>query len=111
VPWTTAGFAPILPTTSSADLRALGLRSDRLVLLWLQNKAHTWWNVVHGEHIEPLRDGSVTIEGLADGEWTARFYDTWRGGWVTRGPCRVEGGRLELAVPELARDVAVWLER
>ena len=81
------------------------------MLVWLQNKAHTWWNVVHDEAVEPVRDGSATIEGLADGEWTARFYDTWQGTWLDPKPCRAEGGRLELAVPELTRDVAVWLER
>jgi hypothetical protein len=110
IPWTTAGFEPLTTRTEEPRLRALGLRGDRLAILWLQNKGHTWWNAVHDETAEPIRDATVRLEGLADGAWTARWFDTGTGRWLQTHGVRVEVGSLELAVPDLTGDVAVRLE-
>jgi hypothetical protein len=111
IPWSTVGFEPLQTEAAEPRLRALGLRSDRLAILWLQNKGHTWWNAVHDEPVEPIRGATVQLEGLADGDWTARWFDTREGTWLRREAVRAEGDRLELAVPSLSADLAVRLER
>jgi len=111
VPWTTAGFRPARVSTDSPRLRALGLRGRNLVLLWLQNRAHTWWNVVEKRPIHPLDAATVTVSGLKDGTYQVEWWDTWKGVVTQREDRQAQQGALSLAVARLRRDVAVKITR
>jgi hypothetical protein len=107
VPWTTAGFRTAEATASADALRVIGLQSDKLTLLWLQNKAHTWWNVVHEEPIAAIESATVTVGGLPDGKYAVEWWDTKAGKCETTQEATSAGGRLALSVPPLENDVAV----
>ena len=94
------------------DLRAWG-QADRVASrghLWVQNRQHTWRNVVDDVAIAPVR-GSVTIPGLAPGLYRVTWWDTLIGtAFVTKTVPNANGAlHLVLPVP-LATDVGVRFE-
>jgi hypothetical protein len=110
VPWTTAGFEPVGGESSDPHLRVLGLRGRKLVLLWLQNKQHTWWNVVNGVKVPEIPEGTARVAGVANGSWQAEWWDTWQGKAIRSETVTVVGNNLALTVKQLTRDVAVKLK-
>lgn len=56
IPWTSEGFEKADVESSAGNLRALGLKGKDMILLWLQNREHTWWNVTQNNPIRPIED-------------------------------------------------------
>jgi hypothetical protein len=111
VPWTTAGFEPIALDGGTPRLRVLGLRGRDRVLLWLQNRDHTWWNVVEKRPIPPLPKTAVTVPGLAEGTWDVQWWDTWKGAVTKRESLATRDGALVLPIEGLERDLAIQITR
>jgi hypothetical protein len=107
IPFTTAGFTPAALETSHAELRAVGLRGKPLSILWLQNKKHTWWRVIHREPIPPISGAEVRLREMPPGDYRIEFWDTWKGGISRTLEGRAAGGVLTFPVPPLDRDLAV----
>ena len=94
-------------------LRALGVVGDTQALLWIQNRAHTWVNVTKGDFDgTPVADALVTLDGFAPGEWRVELWDT-REGRVTDSQNHAveDDGRIELALPPIARDIAYRMHK
>jgi hypothetical protein len=107
IPWTTAGFEKAEVETDRENLRALGLRGKPISILWLQNKEHTWWNVIHDKPITPVENAKATISRMPPGRYRIEYWDTYRG-LVTRSTNVVaEGGALSIAIPTLEKDMAI----
>lgn len=100
VPWTTAGFEPFTPT-ASAGARAMGLRGKTLSLVWVQNRAHTWWNVAEKKPVPPVEGASVTLPGAAGR--TIEVWDTYTGARVRS--FKAEGDQVLLGT--LEKDIAI----
>ncbi len=111
VPWTTAGFRDVQAAVRPDQLRVYGRQGPELILLWVQNRRHTWWNVVHHAEIGSVTGGQVEIAGVRDGSWTAEWWDTWEGGKTRAEQVQAANGKLLLNVPRLERDVAVKIKR
>lgn len=111
VPWTTAGFEPCRPATDVPQARAMALRGKNRVLAWVQNREHTWWNVHEERPAKAIAQVRVQFEGLADGPWQVEFYDTWQGKTLQTKTLRAAGGKLEVELRDLTRDVALKLVR
>jgi len=96
---------------TAPDVRVIGLASADSALLWIQNKAHTWWNVLHGANVEAVPPFALTIGGMRDGEYAVQWWDPYAGVPImtTRGTAR--GGRLVVNAPEIARDLACKILR
>jgi hypothetical protein len=92
-------------------LRVVGLEGKRLSLLWLQNTQHTWFNAVRGVKPAVIRGASVTLDGVADGAYQVEWWDTYAGRPTGTAEVTAAGGRLELAVPAVERDVACRVRR
>jgi len=107
VPWTTADFEKAEVTVSDANLRVVGLLGKPLSILWLQNKAHTWWNVITDKPIPSIRDAEVTLAGCPSGTRRVEYWDTWEGRVMETRRIRAEGGKLRIPVPQLERDIAI----
>jgi hypothetical protein len=107
VPWTTAGFAPAEAKASDANLRAVGLLGKKLSILWLQNKNHTWWNVINDAPVAPVEKATVTLNGVAPGAHKVEFWNTWTGRVENTRQLTAKGGALEIPIPGLARDMAL----
>jgi hypothetical protein len=95
---------------SRPELRAWGQIDpvNRRGHLWVQNRLHTWRNVVDGLGI-PAIDGSITLSGLPDGEYRVDWWDTYTG-TVFQTETVVANNGLILTLPvSLTADMAVKL--
>jgi hypothetical protein len=120
-PLTSGGWAPIgtdragpeavLGTVTAGEIRAWGQRQTATgrTLLWIDNTAHTWRNVVNGIAIIPAA-ATLTVQGLPQGRYTVEWWDTVNG-FVSgiEEHDVTSDGQLQLAVTDLATDVAVKL--
>jgi hypothetical protein len=88
----------------SGDLRAWGMKADGRILLWIDNRQHTWKRVTGQEPIPPA-SGTITIPGV-EGHWLIQWWDT-ETGTITRRELVHAGGALILDIDGLAGDVAV----
>jgi hypothetical protein len=96
---------------TAPGLRVVGLADRESALLWIQNKAHTWWNVLHKIEVKPVPPVVVTVVNLSDGDYEIEWWDTYAGAAVSRTRATAHGGRLALRTPEIARDVACKVAR
>ncbi|MCU1258996.1 MAG: hypothetical protein JWO80_1881 [Bryobacterales bacterium] len=111
IPWTTEGFQRAELDSSSRSLRPMGLLGKNLILLWLQNREHTWWNVAQSTPISPTEDAVVVVKRTTPGLYRIEYFDTWKGVVLTRSQVRSENGELRIPVSPVARDIAVKITR
>jgi hypothetical protein len=107
-------FAAIRPLLAAEDrnLRAYVLRGDTVVLGWLQNVDHQWtFDLLLGPDLTPVEGATLTLDGIANGDWTARWIDAYTGLDVAVEAVVASDEGLVLAVPTFVRDVALRLER
>ncbi len=111
VPWARQGFQPLTARAEPTGLRVMGLRGRDMLLLWAQNRAHTWWNVAEKQPIPPVEGGRIMVPAPAAAPTgracTVEFWDTTTGRrtdarQVTPGP---DG--LAIDVGAVAKDVAL----
>lgn len=88
----------------TGNLRAWGMLKEYRLLLWVDNRLHTWKRVADNEPIPP-HSGTISIPGL-EGDWWVQWWDTATG---TRTRLEVvhADGVLELVIDDLVGDVAV----
>lgn len=107
IPWTTAGFQKADVTSNRDDLRVLGLRGSALTILWIQNRAHTWWNAAHDGVISPIEGAEIEIAGMGDGAHRVEFWDTYAGRISGAAEARAAAGVLRVPLPTIESDVAL----
>jgi hypothetical protein len=79
VPLNNGHYQAAAVTVSNPTLRVVGQKDlvDGRAQLWIQNKQHTWRNVVDGVSIAPV-SGSVTIPGFQGGQtYSVQWWDTY----------------------------------
>ncbi len=85
-----------------------GTKSDRVAVLWLQNRDSTWYN--HSQDAVPSVDAfRLAVEGLADGPYDVEWWETWKGQPARTEQIDVRDGRLPLTVPALKTDTALTI--
>jgi hypothetical protein len=96
--------SPLQVTTGNRDLRAWGLLSEDkgTAFFWVQD-------IRPGE---TRTDVTVTVEGLAPGDYVIRPFDTWQGVYLDESRATADdAGQLTIALPPFDRDIAVRLEQ
>jgi len=114
IPLNNGQYEDAQATPSDPDLIALGQidRSAGRGHLWLRHRQFTWRNVVDGKAITPIRQGSITLPNVPEGNFRVIWWDTWRGQVLTTQLVASQNGQLTLSLPsELSEDVAVKFER
>lgn len=105
VQWNRERFVPFQAWSSSDGVRALGLQGETETLLWVQNQAHTWWNVSHQVPVPPA--GAVSVHFLAPrGTYVIERWDTQTGQIVGSEEVRTRGQFVSIWVGELTTDAA-----
>ncbi len=89
--------------------RVIGLGNETFAMAWIQNKDHTWWNVVNKVPVEPLRQISMELEGFQSGEYVVEWWNTYSGEIANQETVRVTDGKIPLSVGNLENDIAVKL--
>jgi hypothetical protein len=104
----------------------MALGSDDHLLAWVRNSTYNAYlaqtrrnNDVRFKktpesewryQLETLTGLTLTVTGLQDGSYTAKWYDPSTGQWLTESTVTVEDGNLMLDVPAFSIDVALWIE-
>ena len=114
VPLNRGGYVDWGGTVSNPSLRVVGQKntSTGSMHLWVQNKAHTWKNVVDRAAIQPA-SGSITVPGFKPGAaYALERWDTYApGGRVASAEHLVaeSTGTLTVRVDALSTDLALKL--
>jgi len=91
----------------------LGLQSDRMMLLWVQNRESTWRTEFDGKQPRTLRGLQIAVPAAvkASERWTVEWWDTFTGEIIRRDTVKTTDGKLQLAAPDFTRDLAVKVVR
>jgi hypothetical protein len=117
-------LAPAKAQIVPAGALALALQSQDHALVWVRSDAYevgaanqAYEKVKAAGQVQPdwsyqppALDGlTLTLTGLADGSYTARWFSPATGVWQAEQAVQVEGGTATLAVPAITRDLALKL--
>ena len=83
-------------------LGVIGKSNNDYAVLWLYRRAGS------PEQVK----GTLVVPGLAAGDYTATWWDTYEGKPLEEIRCGVKPGQpLRLTTPSITRDVALWIAR
>ena len=114
IPLNNGHFQDAKAQVSDEGLRAVGQKDlhNHQAHLWIQNKAHTWKNVIGSANIPP-RSGTVTIPGFRPNQsYQIQWWDTY----ATNPDLQITGtetitsnaaGALVLPITNLTQDIAL----
>lgn len=97
--------------TEGRRLRALAMQGRRVILAWVRDSDYQWFPGDTRLDAPPVIDARLTLSGVSDGAWTARWLDTYTGEELASVVVDVVGGELLLDVPVFSKDVALRLDR
>jgi hypothetical protein len=121
-------LAPLKAGTASLSDKtaiALSLQSATQALVWVRSQQYEQSRAVlaylktkgTGPELPdwtfeppPLSGLTVTVSGLSDGSYTARWFDPQTGQWLAQTSATSAGGKLALAAPDFSRDLALQLK-
>jgi len=112
IPLSSGGYVDWGGSVSSPALRVVGQKNTKAGLLhmWIQNRAHTWKDVVDGTVVSPTT-ADVVVSGFRPGTaYGVERWDTWvPGGCVASvDTLQTDGaGRLRIVVRSLTTDLAI----
>lgn len=117
IPLNNGNYRNAEPDISDSNLRVWGQKDpvNGCAHLWIQNRNHTWRNVVDGKAIPPI-SGVVSIEGFAPGRaYQLEWWDTYQPDETRQitgvGTINADAkGTLTLAVKSLPTDVALKIK-
>lgn len=111
VAFNTEGFEPLQGQPQPEGLRAFALRGTNVSLLWIQNRAHTWWNVAEKHPIAPVEGGKINLDGLLPrggrGPYPVELWDTYTGQLLSKAEVSDSAEGHVLALPTIDKDVAI----
>ncbi len=92
-------------------VRLLGLRTDRLALIWLQDKHSTWKSVLDKISLQEMVDLRVALPGLPAGEYQIDWWNTYTGEVFQQTKANADREGLRLEVPRFTGDIAAVIRR
>ena len=125
-------LATLTPATAqvTGDAQALTLQAEEQALLWLLSNSYTVpaaqtaydkallaaikskTKLTNWTYEPPLLSGvTVTVTGLADGDYRAQWYAPATGEWLAEMTATVSAGTVTVVAPDFAADLAVKLVR
>ncbi|MEM0027315.1 MAG: hypothetical protein QXT53_05105 [Ignisphaera sp.] len=92
---------------AKAKIQALALGNRTFVMLWIRNKDYNWWNAVNNVTIDKMENVTISLSNLEDGVYKIEFWDTYQGAVVHEEKVDVSGGRIEIVIKDLDKDIAI----
>ena len=92
-------------------VRLVGLQSDNMALVWLQDKHSTWKAVLDKVPLQEMADLRVTLPSLPAGEYQVDWWNTYTGEIFQQAKAAADGSGLLLPVPRFTGDVAAVIRR
>jgi hypothetical protein len=94
-----------------ADVRIVATANPKCAVLWAQNRASNWYNVLHNITVAPVRSARTVLTGLTPGVYTVNWFDTGSGAVARTVTVKATKAGLALALPDFATDVAASISR
>ncbi len=91
----------------STQTRVLGFRSDSAVYAYIYDIRYSYANTNPGD----ITNSSVSFDGLKDGDYTVRVFDTQTGNVVSTQTVTVTGGKITVSPGTWHCDVALLIEK
>ena len=111
IPFTNGNYVDAAGSSSNTNVRVFGQKdmTNRQAYLWIDNKTHTWWNVVNSPGSIVNQTSNITVNmGSANAQYTVTWWNTYTGAVSsTQTLTANSSGVLTLAVSNLATDTAV----
>ncbi len=119
-----AELAPRKAGAGSPWVDAVALQGEARALVWVRNRAYDAQeaSLARSKAVReqsagpdwvyepPERAGlTLTVAGLADGAYTAHWYDPQAGAWLESAEAASSGGTLAVPIPTFSRDLALKL--
>lgn len=100
-----------MTTKASEGLDSMGLKAGKDMCVWIINGLYGSDNVKKHGMPKPVENGTVSIPDVAKGKYTIRFYDTYKGAWLSEEQAEVsqDKGVLEIKLPKLEKDLACMI--
>ena len=101
--------ARLRPAAAACDkpVRVVALAGREAAYLWIANPQATWWQLgIAKTKPAEVRGASLTVKGLADGNYRVQWWDTWQGKPTSDAKARSSKGALRVEVPPFTRAVA-----
>ena len=92
-----------------AQVNLYGTVCGREAVIWAQNPAHNWKNVLDKKPIAPLIGANVALRGLPAGRYTLTWWDTESGVPLKTETADCNANGLLLRLPPLERDAALHI--
>lgn len=86
--------------------RVIGLSNETFAMVWIQNKDHTWWNVVNGIPVETLARIDLELLGFTNGEYVVEWWNTYTGEIIKQETVQPVNGKIPLSIEQLYSDIA-----
>lgn len=111
IPLTNGRYQQLSATASDPWFRVWGQVDNAGIAahFWVQNRQHTWHRVVVEQLVPTPIDGTITINGLVEGDAELEWWDPWN---FDSGPLQVEtisipeSGTIQINIEGLTRDLA-----
>jgi hypothetical protein len=112
IPFTTAQLEPLNFTTENERARVVALRGKDRVYAWISNPQAAWWNWVV-DKIKPavVKQETFTVDQLTPGAYRIEWWDTQAGKILEERTIESAGARVQIAIPDFERDIALKLIR
>jgi len=89
-----------------AHARCMGLKAGKTMLIWIQNKEYTWYNMRNKREPGPIAGASFSIMNVDDGNYAIEWWDTFKGSVFLRASARADAHVLKVSVPDFNKDMA-----
>lgn len=111
IPLNNGRYQQLSATASDPWLRVWGQVDNAGIAahFWVQNRQHTWHRVVVEQLVPTPINGTITINGLIEGDADLEWWDPWN---EESGPLQVEtisipeAGSIQINIEGLTRDLA-----
>lgn len=104
-----AGYA-ITGIGSALDAYVLKSADNSRIAAWVLNSNYNHVFVKANGAPNAVSGGALTVSGMADGSYTAKWLDCQTGALLQAAPVTVSGGNLALTVPDLVWDIALVVD-
>ncbi|MDM8521061.1 PKD domain-containing protein [Anaerolineales bacterium HSG6] len=107
------GYTEVETESDNANLRILGQvnHDTGQAHLWVQNKAHTWHNVMANSDVLVPQTGTIRLKIRPQTDYEVTWWDTYQGvAQSTEQITSDQDGWLKLTVDRLESDIAMMIE-
>jgi hypothetical protein len=90
-------------------LHLYGMSCGQNAVLWAHNAGNNWKNILDKKAVPPVGGLEIKLTGLPPGDYTAEWWDTWKGAPLRQEALTCTAAGLTLRLPALETDTAVRL--